>query len=98
MTERQPTTVRAQGRVQRIPLKNGIVQGYGFIRGDDGQDFFFHYTELQNSDLALLREGQRVTFEPAPGPSHKGPRANNVIVETPALPRSGLRIRDGLDE
>jgi len=37
-------------------------RGYGFVTGDDGSEFFFHYTELQ-FHASECKRGTRVTFE-----------------------------------
>ncbi len=39
-------------------------KGYGFIAPDGGdKDVFVHITEVQNSGLPGLAEGQRISFE-----------------------------------
>jgi CspA family cold shock protein len=39
-------------------------KGYGFIAPDEGdRDVFVHITEVQNSGLSGLAEGQRISFE-----------------------------------
>ncbi len=39
-------------------------KGYGFIAPDEGdRDVFVHITEVQNSGLPGLAEGQRISFE-----------------------------------
>lgn len=39
-------------------------KGYGFIAPDDGsKDVFVHVTEVQNSGMTGLSEGQRVNFD-----------------------------------
>jgi cold shock CspA family protein len=50
-------------------------RGFGFIRDDAGQDWFFHRTSVEGS-FDQLNEGQRVSFDEEP--SAKGPRAANV--------------------
>jgi cold shock protein len=50
-------------------------RGFGFIRDDGGQEWFFHRSSVQGS-FDQLNEGQRVSFEEEP--SAKGPRAANV--------------------
>ncbi len=42
-------------------------RGFGFIRGGQGADLFFHLNELQGVDYASLREGQEVEFEVGQG-------------------------------
>jgi CspA family cold shock protein len=53
-------------------------RGFGFIRDDGGQEWFFHRSAVQGS-FDQLNEGQRVNFEEEP--SAKGPRAGNVRSE-----------------
>jgi len=43
-------------------------RGYGFIKGELGEDLFFHRNELQGVEYTSLREGQQVEFEVAQGP------------------------------
>jgi CspA family cold shock protein len=50
-------------------------RGFGFIRDDGGQEWFFHRSSVQGS-FEQLTEGQRVNFDEEP--SAKGPRAGNV--------------------
>ena len=45
-----------EGTVKWYNLK----KGYGFIKGDDEQDYFAHFSAL---DGAMLRENDRVSFE-----------------------------------
>jgi CspA family cold shock protein len=51
-------------------------RGFGFVRGDDGAEAFFHRTELTTVDFDSLEEGESVTFEVVDSP--KGPRARNL--------------------
>jgi len=51
-------------------------KGYGFIRQENGEDVFVHYSSISGDGFKSLEEGQRVEFEIAPGP--KGPQATNV--------------------
>jgi cold shock protein len=53
-------------------------RGFGFIRDDGGQEWFFHRSAVQGS-FDQLNEGQRVSFDEEP--SAKGPRAGNVRSE-----------------
>ena len=50
-------------------------RGFGFIRDDGGQEWFFHRSAV-DGNFDRLNEGQRVNFEEEP--SAKGPRAMNV--------------------
>ncbi len=54
-------------------------RGFGFIRDDGGQEWFFHRSAVRDSTFDQLNEGQRVSFEEEP--STKGPRAADVKPE-----------------
>lgn len=62
---------------------NGTVKwfnsekGFGFITGEDGNDVFVHYTQIQKEGYKTLDEGEPVSYEIADGP--KGPQAENVV-------------------
>jgi len=51
-------------------------RGFGFIRGNDGKDVFFHRSGLNNLNFDELEQGTTVDFEVENSP--KGPRANKV--------------------
>ena len=53
-------------------------KGFGFIRDQNGVEHFFHRSSVRGAIFELLREGQRVEFEPED--TGKGPRAGNVTV------------------
>lgn len=62
---------------------NGIVtwyrpqRGYGYIYGDDKQDYFVYHNEIiEMSGFRKLLVGDRVTFSPEI--TEKGLRARNV--------------------
>ena len=63
-------------------MPNGSIKrlvrdrGFGFIRDDNGLEWFFHRTAVTDGTFDQLNEGQRVSFEEEP--SAKGPRAGNV--------------------
>jgi cold shock protein len=64
------------------PMPNGVIKrlvrdrGFGFIRDDNGQEWFFHRSAVENGSFDGLNEGERVSFEEEP--SAKGPRAGSV--------------------
>jgi CspA family cold shock protein len=64
-------TRMASGSIKRLVRD----RGFGFIRDDGGQEWFFHRSSVQGS-FDQLNEGQRVSFDEEP--SAKGPRAGNV--------------------
>ena len=48
------------------------VKGYGFIQPEDGSaDVFVHISAVEKAGLATLNEGQKVSFELAPGRNGK---------------------------
>lgn len=49
-------------------------KGFGFISGNDGKDYFVHFTALPQG--VTLRDNDRVSFEPAEG--ERGLKAENV--------------------
>lgn len=63
---------RMNGKIVRLN------QGFGFIEGEDGRDYFFHWTELDKFAIQFrnLRQGQSVDFQP--GSTSQGPRAYNI--------------------
>lgn len=61
-------------------------KGFGFITGENGQEYFFHISEtkewetIANEFLVLGANTIKVTFETMKTP--KGPRAVNVVMVT----------------
>lgn len=53
-------------------------KGFGFIRGDDGAEYFFHRSGVQ--DVDRVQTLKSVTFVQTQGP--KGPRAEDVILDS----------------
>ena len=51
-------------------------KGYGFITGEDGKDYFFHYSQLVMEGFKTLSDGQEVEFNIVNG--EKGPQATDV--------------------
>jgi CspA family cold shock protein len=64
----------ASGTIKRIQRD----KGFGFIRDNSGQEYFFHRSAVEG-DFDSLSEGQRVSFEEEQSP--KGPRAGSVRPE-----------------
>ena len=52
-------------------------KGYGFVEGEDGQDYFVHHTAL--AEGAFLHENDEVTFEPVE--TDRGKQAQKVALK-----------------
>ena len=65
----------ASGTIKRLVRD----RGFGFIRDDGGQEWFFHRSSVKAGSFDQLNEGQRVSFDEEP--SQKGPRAGNIRSE-----------------
>ena len=65
----------ANGTIKRLVRD----RGFGFIRDDGGQEWFFHRSSV-DGQFEQLNEGQRVSFDEEP--SQKGPRAGNIRAES----------------
>jgi CspA family cold shock protein len=58
------------------------TKGYGFIEPEDGSgDAFVHITAVQNAGLDSLNEGQRLSYELAPGRNGKSSAEELHIVD-----------------
>ena len=64
-------------------MNNGTVKwfnadkGFGFITGEDGNDVFAHFSDIQSDGFKTLDEGQAVTFDTEEGP--RGLQATNIV-------------------
>jgi len=53
------------------------AKGFGFIKQEDGNDVFVHFSAIQGDGFRSLYKGEVVSFEVVKTP--KGPRAENVV-------------------
>lgn len=64
-------------------MKNGIVKwfsvrrGYGFIEKEDGEEVFFHYSDISMPGFKVLSSRDKVSFDIER--SEQGSRALNVL-------------------
>ena len=75
-----PTGPKSRGRIKKMVRE----RGFGFIRGEDGKEVFFHRSGLNASDYDSLNEGDLVEYVIQEGP--RGARAENVRGVTDAAP------------
>lgn len=65
-------------------------KGFGFITGDDGQDYFVHFTAIPRG--VFINDNDRVSFEGGQG--ERGLKADKIAVLQKA-PRQERAPRDG---
>ncbi len=53
------------------------AKGFGFIRDDEGQEVFVHFSAIQSDGFRTLTQGDRVEFDVVPGA--RGKQAANVV-------------------
>lgn len=53
-------------------------KGYGFITGENGKDYFFHYSSLNVEGFKTASVGQKVEFDEEEG--ERGLRAININI------------------
>ncbi|MFC1894248.1 cold-shock protein [Chloroflexota bacterium] len=64
-------------------------RGFGFIKGEEKGDLFFHRSELQGVDYSSLREGQEVEYEGVKGRDGRPQAVRVRLVETQVDDDSG---------
>ena len=64
--------IMAKGTIRKL-----MDRGYGFIKGDQGEDLFFHSNDVEGAEFNSLTEGQEVEFEKGQGRDGR-PKAVNV--------------------
>jgi len=59
-------------------VRNVNGRGFAFVRGEDGEDYFLHASQLIGIAFQELRQHDMVSFQPAEGPHGRGPIATGV--------------------
>jgi len=67
-----PTGPKSRGKIKKMVRD----RGFGFIRGDDGKEVFFHRSGLNAGEYDVLNEGDTVEYVVQEGP--RGARAEHV--------------------
>ncbi len=63
-------------------IKKLMDRGFGFIKGEEEGDLFFHRNDIEGVELGSLREGQEVEFEKGQGRDGR-PQAVKVRLPQP---------------
>lgn len=69
---RAPVGPKCRGRIKKMVRE----RGFGFIRGEDGKEVFFHRSGLNGAEYDILSEGDTVEYVVQEGA--RGPRAEHV--------------------
>ena len=77
-TRTVPAGPKVKGKIKKLVRD----RGFGFVRGDDGKEVFFHRSGLGAQDYDSLSEGDVVEYVVQEGP--RGARAENVRAVTDA--------------
>jgi CspA family cold shock protein len=72
-----PTGPKSKGKIKKMVRD----RGFGFIRGEDGKEVFFHRSGMNGSDYDSMDEGDVVEYVIQEGP--RGARAEYVKAITP---------------
>ena len=79
-----------EGNVKWLSRK----KGYGFIEGDDGQEYFVHHSGLTQG--TFIRDNDRVSFNPTDG--EKGNQAQNITLLQKGSERTDLPAKEESQE
>ena len=74
-----PTGPKARGKIKKMVRE----RGFGFIRGEDGKEVFFHRSGMNGSDYDSMDEGDVVEYVIQEGP--RGARAEYVKAVAPGV-------------
>ncbi len=66
-------------------------KGFGFIKGSDGSQYFFHQSAIYGEGIEMLREGDNVEFELGP----RAPRGRALKASSARPPRRSARCPSG---
>jgi len=94
MIERRPSSARTR-RNQRRTMMQGTVdrvvadEGFGFIIGPNGEEYFFHRTALKGVDWEEIGPGVPVIFQSSVGEGDRPDehlRAVDIVLTPDAVP------------
>ena len=70
------------GNVVAIMNNYSGKRSYGFILGEDNQEYFFHKSQLINCSIFRLQEGDSVEFTPVLDKKSRKKQAENIRQRT----------------
>ncbi len=73
-----------RGTIRRL-----MDRGFGFIKGEEEGDLFFHRNDIEGVEFGSLREGQEVEFEKGQGRDGRPQAVKVRLVETQVDDDSG---------
>ena len=73
-----------KGTIRRI-----MDRGFGFIKGEEEGDLFFHRNDIEGVEFGSLREGQEVEFEKGQGRDGRPQAVKVRLIETQVDDDSG---------
>ena len=79
-----------KGTIRRL-----MDRGYGFIKGEEEGDFFFHRNDIEGVEFGSLRERQHVEFEVGQGRDGRQQAVKVRLAETQVENDSGDGDGDG---
>ncbi len=64
-------------------IRQLMDRGYGFIKGEEEGDLFFHRNDIEGVEFGSLREGQEVEFEKGQGRDGRPQAVSVRLTEAP---------------
>ena len=74
---------KAGGKMTGTAAWFSEAKGYGFIIGEDGEQYFVHFSEIKLDGFKILYEGQKVEFEPEKDRRGRNKATNVRIIARP---------------
>ena len=85
--------IMAKGTIKKL-----TDRGYGFIKTDQGEDIFFHSTDIEGVEFNSLTEGQEVEFEKGEGRDGRSRAVKVKLTEAKAEAQAEAQTDDSGDD
>jgi len=83
LREQQRAEVKEHPEQQVMAVVEKILDGYGFLRSNDGRQIYFHRNSVLHPGFQGIAEGMGVAYSEEEG--EKGPQASSVRIIDPRL-------------